>query len=78
MRRFLKSYFTCLCLLGLLLVLCMGCPFGMVLPVLFRDHAFLFWMLAACLPAVIALAAGAWRRRRGAAAELQREEVPSK
>ena len=73
MRQFLKSYFVCLFLLGLLLVLCMGCPLGMVLLVLLRDHAFLFWTLAAGLPAVIAWASGAWRRRRGA--EPRREEV---
>ena len=47
MKRFAKSYAVCLFLTGLLLVLCMGCPAGMVLLVLLKGNPLLFWVLAA-------------------------------
>lgn len=64
MKRFLKTYATCLLLLGLSAVLCMGSPVGMPLLLVFQGHAFLSWALAALLPAVLASAWMAWRRRR--------------
>lgn len=66
MKRFAKSYAVCLFLTGLLLVLCMGCPAGMVLLVLLKGNPLLFWVLTALLPVVPALAWAAWKVRPGA------------
>ena len=63
MKRFLKSYAACLFLTGLALVLCMGCPAGMVLLVLLEKAPFLFWTLAALLPVVLAWAWTVWKER---------------
>ncbi len=66
MKRFLRAYAACLFLLGLFVVLCMGWPAGMALLVLFGGSPFLFWGLAALLPAASALAWTAWKARREA------------
>lgn len=61
-RRFLKSWLAGLFLLGLLLVLCMGCPAGMVLLVAMEKAPLLFWAAAALAPAIPALI---WTARKG-------------
>ena len=63
MKRFLKTYATCLLLLGLSAVLCMGSPAGKLLLV-FDGHPFLPWILAALLPVIPAAAWVVWRERR--------------
>ncbi len=70
MKRFWKAYAVCVFLLGLLAVLCMGCPFGMVLLVLFRDHPSHTWMLAVLLPAILCLAWAA-KSKMGAAGRFE-------
>lgn len=63
MKRFARAYVMCMFLTGLFLILCMGWPAGMVLLALFEGNPLLFWVLAALLPAVPALAWTAWKAR---------------
>lgn len=66
MKRFLKACAACLFLEGLLLVLCMGTPAAMVLLVALDRQPLLFWLAAALLPAIPALAWTARKSRREA------------
>ncbi|MCI9330568.1 MAG: hypothetical protein HFG05_00115 [Oscillibacter sp.] len=63
--RFMKTYTACLFLLGLLLVVSMGWPAGMVLLFIFQRYPLLSWMLAAFVLAIPVSAWIAWKERRG-------------